>query len=148
MTASTYTGNGWKLVVETDQIEVTSNSPRADPDWRYTDEAGHVHFFDDITHGYPTLVSVTEEPYWCADCEDEHEDSHLECPHCMEVIAPGMTGPSIFREFIPGPTHVRIELPDGQQLPVTPEEWAAIRNAGPNAESFVHAIVSREANRG
>lgn len=98
---STFGGPLGTLRIVTDQIEVTSNLPRPDRNWRYTDAAGHEHRYDD---GYPTLVRVGEGPYWCPDCHDEHEDSHWECPICHEEISPALTGPPPGREFIPGMT--------------------------------------------
>jgi hypothetical protein len=98
-----------ELTFETERIEVTSNLPRPAKSWRYTDAAGHEHYWQD---GYPTLVTVVDsvvEPYWCEDCQEHHDEGdegawHLECPQCHEEIRPGLTGPSLFREFAPGRT--------------------------------------------
>jgi hypothetical protein len=92
---------GGVLRAETERIEVTSNLPRPDQKWRYTDEQGHEHSWQD---GYPTLRTVVDDVYWCEGCQDEHEETHLECSLCGETIEPGMVGPSPFREFIPGRT--------------------------------------------
>jgi hypothetical protein len=89
------------LRAETERIDVTSALPRPDKKWTYTDRHGHEHRWDD---GYPTLVVVTEEPYWCPDCHDEHTDSHYECPLCGEEIAPGLVPAPLYREYIPGMT--------------------------------------------
>jgi hypothetical protein len=101
-----------RLWSETDRIDVTSNRPRPDPNWTYTDQAGHEHHYDKAApivpgrvRGYPTLVMVEDETYWCEDCQDEHTDSHLECPICGEHITPGLVGPPLYREYIPGMTH-------------------------------------------
>lgn len=94
-----YTGELGNLVIEVEQIEVTSNEPRPDEKWRLTDAAGHEHYWRD---GYPTLTVVVDETYWCEDCADDHTDTHLECPLCGETITPGLVGPSGFREFAPG----------------------------------------------
>lgn len=88
-----------ELRVEVEQVEVTSSGPRPDKDWRYTDQKGHEHYW---RNGYPTIVEVVDRTYWCPDCEDEHQDTHLECPICHEHISPGMLGPSMWREFVPG----------------------------------------------
>jgi hypothetical protein len=101
VSGSTISGSFGELRVERDMIEVTSNLPRTDKGWRYTDRQGHEHYWQD---GYPTLRTVLDEPYWCDDCHDEHQDSHLECPLCSEVIQPGMLSPPPFREFVPGLT--------------------------------------------
>jgi hypothetical protein len=88
------------LRVERDMIDVTSNLPRPDPDWTYTDRAGHQHRREG--REYPTLVVVVEDTWWCEDCRDEHTDEHLECAQCGETIVPGTVGPHAMREYIPG----------------------------------------------
>lgn len=100
MSTSIFTGDFGELRVETEMIDVTSGLPRPDENWTYTDQHGHEHRYDD---GYPTLIQVVDETYWCPDCNDEHEKTHLECRECGEHINPGLRGPSMFREFIPGP---------------------------------------------
>lgn len=65
-----------------------------DRNWTYTDTAGHRHHCDyHAPDHYPTLRVVVDRTYWCEDCHDEHEDSHLECRQCGETIRPGHTGP-------------------------------------------------------
>ena len=101
MTSEIHTPSG-TLRVEREVIEVTSNAPRTDEAWTYTDERGHEHYWRD---GYPTLQWVTEDTYWCSDCDDEHDDGgHWECRECGETVEPGMRPPSMYREFMPGPT--------------------------------------------
>lgn len=102
-------------------IEVTSLSPEPDPNWHYTDREGHEHRYD---NGYPTLVSVADETYWCGDCNDEHADSHLECPLCHETIRPGTRGPSAFRQFIQGPVEYYLD-----DEPISPERYEELRAA-------------------
>jgi hypothetical protein len=106
-------GDFGELVTETEAIEVASSLPRPDRSWRYTDRESHEHYWQD---GYPTLTRVVDETYWCADCGDEHTESHLECPLCGEHIEPGTVGPSTFREFMPGRTSYWL---NGE--PITPE---------------------------
>lgn len=89
--------------VERELIEVRSDQPRPDEQWRYTDHAGHDHYWQAGREPYPTLREVVDETYWCEDCEDEHTSSHLECPLCGETIVPGSRPPSLFPERIPGP---------------------------------------------
>jgi hypothetical protein len=105
-TVATYQGEFGTLVVEMEFIEITSNSPRPDKGWRHTDAAGHEHHWRD---GYPTLARVVDRVYWCADCGDEHDETHLECPLCHETVEPGMVGPPPYREFVPGRTSYRLD---------------------------------------
>jgi hypothetical protein len=90
-----------ELRAETERIDVTSALPYADEKWTYTDRHGHQHRYD---HGYPTLVWIVDETYWCDDCRDEHEEGHYQCPLCGEHIEPGMAGPDLYRRYIPGMT--------------------------------------------
>lgn len=103
-------GEFGELIVEREMIEVTSGWPKPDKSWTYTDQQGHEHRYDD---GWPTLVTVVERTYWCDECNDEHQDTHLACAICGEEIAPGMKPPSLAREFIPG--QIRATL-NGEQI--------------------------------
>lgn len=91
--------NGRQLWAEREAIDVTTSGPQPNKAWRYTDRAGHKHYWQD---GYPTLREVKGEPYWCDDCRDDHVDTFLRCRLCNEVITPGMTS-SLWRERIGGP---------------------------------------------
>lgn len=98
MTAE-YRGSWGTLRIETEMIDVTSAGPRPDKSWRYTDAQGHQHRWDD---GWPTLEWFVTERYWCEDCEDGHTEGEWICLLCEEVIQPGMLGPSMHREYVPG----------------------------------------------
>ncbi len=86
--------------LERDYTEVNIGSRVADESWRFTDGNGHKHAYigkprEPIDH-YPTLVYVPGPEYYCAECDDEHEDyavSHYECRTCGEVIEPGSREP-------------------------------------------------------
>lgn len=95
--------DGHEYRVEREQIELTGLSPRPDPDWRYTDPAGHEH-----DSSYALLIRVQDDPdeppfYVDDDGEEWNAPDHLECRLCGEHIEPGTIGPSPFREFVPGP---------------------------------------------
>lgn len=96
--SSFVTGEG-RLEIRCEIIIATSLvAPRKS--WRFTDAAGHVHRWREGPDAYPTLTPVGDGLYWCEDCRDEHEDSHLECRWCGERITPEVTGP--VTEQIPG----------------------------------------------
>lgn len=101
--------DGWTLIVENNPLEVTSNLPRPDPNWRFVDANGHAHTIE-------SLVWVDDETYWCEDCEDDHAEGHWECPRCHEHITPGTRGPNMFREFIPGTVHTYLAGPSGEHI--------------------------------
>lgn len=91
-----------------------------DANWKYTDKAGHRHYCDyDGSVHYPTLAVIQDGTWWCEDCGDEHEDSHLACLQCGERITPGTTGPG--RKWIPGRVNATI---DGE--PATMDEIQAL----------------------
>jgi hypothetical protein len=101
MARASLSGPRGELVIEREMIPVHYMSD-IDAGWRYTDANGHRHYCDyEAADHYPTLREVTDETWWCADCADEHEDSHLECRQCGEVIRPGTTGPGT--RLIAGP---------------------------------------------
>jgi hypothetical protein len=87
--------------VETDEIDVTMGPhPERDPEWIYVDHKGHAHSM--VEGEYPTLRWVEDEPYWCDQHQEEHEQGHWECATCGEEIQPGarIVG-GTHREFIP-----------------------------------------------
>jgi hypothetical protein len=88
--------------VETDEVDVTMGPhPERDPEWTYVDHQGHTHAL--VDGEYPTLRWVDDEPYWCEEHQEEHEQGHRECAICGEEIEPGMriVG-GTHREFMPG----------------------------------------------
>ncbi|WP_304452888.1 hypothetical protein [Nocardiopsis sp. YSL2] len=79
-----------ELRIERDFVDVTV-AAEPDPNWVYTDQHGHEHrYHPGEGDHYPTLVTVMDEPYWCPDCEEEHQFDHLECRLCGEQISPGI----------------------------------------------------------
>lgn len=105
---------------------VYSMLPERDPDWTFTDAAGHRHFYDGRRvptllrrHGYPTLETVEVGTYFCHDCCEEHTEYETRCPLCSEVITPGTRPPNPFGTVIPGVTEITAELAGG----LGPEEF-------------------------
>jgi hypothetical protein len=103
------------ITATTEMLDVTSMSGRSTIDraWRYVDKAGHVHEWVEPPSWHRqdgwflTIHYVPGEPYWCADCNDEHEgEGHYECLACGEVINPGWIkyDGSVAREYQPGYT--------------------------------------------
>lgn len=107
------------LRIESTPIEVTSLGGDPDEQWRYTDRHGHGHYYAD---GYPTLTRVSDGRYWCADCHDEHEDSHWECPLCHEEIRPGVNAADTFRRYTQGPVEYYLD-----DAPITEERYRELR---------------------
>ena len=91
---------GGTIRLERDYTEVNIASRVADERWKFTDSNGHEHSYTSKPrdHGdhYPTLIYVPGPTYYCADCNDEHEDyavSRYECRTCGEAIVPGSREP-------------------------------------------------------
>lgn len=115
MITSLIARDGHVIKVTNDMIPVHYLSD-IDANWHFTDTAGHEHRCEySAADHWPTLKEVAEEGYWCADCDEEHEDVHLECKLCGEHIQPGMTGPGT--KFIQGLTSYFID-----DEPVTREQ--------------------------
>ncbi|MEU1135099.1 hypothetical protein ABZ383_35480 [Streptomyces sp. NPDC005900] len=106
--AKTMSRDGRELEVDREMVEVTTNLPQPDPEWSYTDRAGHAHAYGSDADRYPTLVIRSGDPYWCDDCQDDHTDSWFECPLCGEKITPG-TRIDSSPKFIPGATAYYID---------------------------------------
>lgn len=111
-----YEHDGHVLEIEQAMIDVTSSSPRPDPNWQFTDAAGHPHAYGSKDHRFPTLVLRSGEPYWDDDLEDEVSDSWYECPLCGEKVKPGTYVPW-GRQYEPGRLQAIL---DGE--PVTEQE--------------------------
>ncbi|WP_440571596.1 hypothetical protein [Streptomyces sp. KR2] len=109
------------LEVEHDGQWVYSSRPQPDPTWSATDSNGHEHSYSDGADHYPSLRLEHGEPYWCAECNDEHTDSWYVCRLCGEKVAPGT-------RFDPNPTWVAgppVYRLDGEEIP--PEQARAIQ---------------------
>lgn len=95
------TGEFGELRFKTEMVDVTSNLPKPDKNWRFTDTQGHEHAWSSDAF-YPTLRLVVDQTYWCLDCNDKHDEDHFECVVCGEVVKPGMLPPSRWTEYEPG----------------------------------------------
>lgn len=93
-----------ELTFEQDGEWIHGSRRVPDPKWRTTDSHGHEHRHTEGPDLYPTLTTVQGEPYWCADCRDEHQDSWYECRQCGEKITPG-TRVDTTPKYIAGPVH-------------------------------------------
>lgn len=90
-------GPGWpgQLRIERERIDISSNSPKVDRSWTFTDAAGHFHAAtEDKREPWPTLrMRIEERPCGFADhdedCDGENV-THWHCLICDEEIAPGM----------------------------------------------------------
>lgn len=115
MNGTWITRNNRTFSKHTDQVSIQSFSGvELDPDWKYTDKAGHKHYaVTDIPLGYPTLE-------WYVDSIEEYEgedyeEGHWVCPLCLETIKKGTRSE---KGWIPGLTHYKI---DGVE--VDEDEW-------------------------
>lgn len=78
------------LETDTEVVEYrTLGGPEPDPDWTYTDKAGHQHHYTKDYPHWPTLKWILDRTYWCESCQDDHEEGHWACAICEEEIKPG-----------------------------------------------------------
>lgn len=113
-----------ELRVERDTIAVDSVlAMKPDPKWRYTDKAGHEHRFDNQDSTPTTLVQVEEEPWWCYDCRDLHNEYHLECKLCHETIEPHYV-PDPGPHYVMGPWRYYLD-----NQPISEEEYQTLAAA-------------------
>jgi hypothetical protein len=118
LTMSTTHIGGRTFEMERELIEVTSMS-RADPNWSFTDPAGHLHQWwqekpfrpmtDYSPNGryiVPGLRWVEDEKYW--EDEDWHTTGHWECRKCGAEVRPG-TCADTHTQYMAGITSYRIE---------------------------------------
>ena len=121
---------------------VFSYMPEPDPEWRYTDAAGHEHYREG--HRYPTLVTVHDYTYWCEHCRDEHDVTHLECPLCGEHIVPGTRPASPTGTWIPGQVRITATV-TGLPVGYDPGDEVAVQFAD---RQFTGYVVSVEGGFG
>lgn len=112
---------GWTINKHVPWERIHSFSGGPDPDWTYTDKAGHKHYRDD-DGSYPTLDS---ELYFCETCFDDH-DGPLFCPTCFEDVRPGSLPPNPAGEMVQvGPVEIWLQRGD-ERVDITEEEYVAL----------------------
>lgn len=100
-------GNNWTLDIELETELVTSDTYTADPNWKFTDAAGHEHYY---SGGYPTLRLIVDKQHWCNGNEgisphDSHwqvDESHMVCLRCKERIEPRQLPPGSVTSIVLG----------------------------------------------
>lgn len=131
------------LTVEQQSIEVPPTMlPQPDLNWRYTDERGHEHHYD---NGYPTLETVVTGTWWCQDCHEEHAETALACRQCGEHITPGTKPPSPFPTYVQGPSSWSVEV--GRFYPLRTELDVEVGGMAGRATVVEAAMSSHEQGR-
>lgn len=125
----------FELVVEQTMLDTTCGIPTVDESWKFTDAAGHEHYYERFV--YPTLDYVIDAQHWCNGNEglgphDPHmaiDESHYQCKLCGEVILPGQH-PAGHVSFIAGPKTATMKgtRTDGVQVTVhiTEDEYTQL----------------------
>lgn len=166
---TTYDGlmlKGLQIQIEANLTEIPAGR-EADPDWRYVDDAGHLHAYVESKKGRlktPTLIEIPDEPYYCTVCDEEHEQSHFECQACYEArrgqgggthIEPGTrsVGPQMIQA---GPPSIiaKVQVVDDhmrghRRIALTEEQfenllWAAHAEATRLADADPQIIIDQE----
>lgn len=88
-------------------IEDVTATWEPDPDWSFTDTAGHTHRWvapdgEEVwwIGSVPTLERVVTGSYWCPDCDDLHEKKERHCIQCGEVVTPKYVRPACRRQIV------------------------------------------------
>jgi len=145
--------HGWTFSVLQDWVDATSGVPSIDPNWTFTDAAGHPHSYDG---GYRTLRHVIDSQHFCDGTEgiynhDPHwavDESHYECLICDTVIEPGTIAPYT-PQSIPGMRSYTATGPVGGftvEFAMSPEEFEAVMGVddpSPIMEQLVDANPDR-----
>lgn len=93
--------------VDYEPIEIrTLPTVEFDPDWRFTDTAGHAHSRE--SGKFPSLGWIVDRIYWCETCREDHNEGHYECKWCGEEIEPGTRTRPGLNETRPGLATYRI----------------------------------------
>lgn len=95
------------LNVEQEWINVsTAIQPmKVDPEWTWTDPAGHKH-----DASLKKTVWKVVRVYWCETCRDEHEESDLVCRYCGAKVEPDRVPDYDQPDRIPGLTTATLEV--------------------------------------
>lgn len=126
--ATTMSGPTGELTFETAVVDVTSDLPRPDPSWRYTDAQGHQHYW--TKDGYPTLAYGRRPGLWALRVRhltarrrwSDFRPLRRQCRICDEPIEPRMVASGGWREFAPGCTQWYFN-----GTPVSPQQAEGIR---------------------
>jgi hypothetical protein len=144
-----------QIIVETEMVDISTNLPKADDRWTYTDAVGHFHAYDQAArHGdrYPTLNARVEH----RECDGLHAypttDEYCEgydvtlysCRICGEEIKPG-TIPGPHYETMAGGTswRAKVSMPVNQAISLlNSREQVSVRAEFGEGQVFGVAVVS------
>ena len=130
-----YNTPDFTVEIDREVINMEFLYPERDPDWTYTDKAGHHH-----DAKLATCEVVVTRTYWCEDCQDEHEESELRCKECGEVINPGTR--TALPKQIPGLTHGTITTRDGKKFLLLAEDLAVVHTSTEDFEHWARDIIT------
>lgn len=120
-------------------VDVTETFPtyKPDPDWTFTDRAGHKHGV--IDGKTPTLRAERSEGGWCETCCDAHSETTMVCRLCGETVEVGTVidkPADQWRKVIPGLRSCRVTF-DGYG---TRDVWEAADPEAHEAFAAAHAF--------
>jgi hypothetical protein len=118
MNTSTFSGNGWTLTVEREDIRIDYyEGVEPDPNWSFVDANFHGHRYveeapadmpPDAPAHYPTLRLLVSS-YYCGEHDEDHESYTRVCRLCGEEIVPG-TRRANPTQRIAGPVYATLSL--------------------------------------
>lgn len=121
--------DGVEVIVERESVTIrTLGSREIDPEWAFTDAAGHEH-----DASLASLRWVVTETWWCEECRDEHEVGEYRCVLCDEKITPRTRHVHDEPFSRPGRESTYAVI-GGNQYHLTPEQVAAYQESGATDE--------------
>lgn len=120
---------GMELTIDQQNQVVESNRPVPDPSWRYVDQHGHGHFYDEKAREFPTLEWVVL-PCTMGHGDECTSEGYYKCPLCDEEISPGTVMPR--PQIIQGPVTYTLAVEDARGTTTYrfgPEQWSAVQSA-------------------
>jgi hypothetical protein len=119
---------GFELEVDERGEWIHFDRPVLDEKWRFVDEQGHGHFYDETAREYPTLRWV-ELPCAMGRGDDCTSEGYYECRLCAERIQPGTRNAE--PQYIRGPRTYRLTVRDGDVVRTYsfgPDQYEALRS--------------------
>ena len=139
----------YSIDVEQEWMDVTSDWPtyKPDPDWTFTDRAGHKH---GVIDGKTPTLRAERTSCYCPDCEENHDETEMVCRVCGETVEVGTVVDKPADQWVkkvPGVRSCRVTFEDAGSR----EVWESIGGEAPEAlaaavrfgwrESSLHALV-------
>jgi hypothetical protein len=135
---SLYAGSGLRLEVTREDVVVeTMGHHEIDPEWSFTDAAGHAAPLETAD----LLVTGT---YWCEACRDEHDEVEYRCRLCGATVEPEYVFVGPDRHLVAGLAEAVLRLDDGRVYVLRGDETSIPWTESGPAPEWVERVTARE----